>query len=392
MAITILTNPQQITPSDNPVTWSFSSNQTNQPNFYFLVEVYLNTGGLSFDLLERHKVYPEVSTSGKIDISSITQRYCDITKANIIGVETINNNNRFRLEIKEYYGATPVEQSSVTTSSVRCFKAKLNRRGFLNFDYLDYQMRAGVNDSKFLTLYPRSESIKIRDNEKLIMHALTDVNADRANFVYYNYSGNAYNAYLVGFIDGVINAFDFGLSNLKALNPTADYSILSYYEINFSSVNGNSTENLRVEVDQSCKYSTGQRLHFLNSLGGIDSFSFNLLGRQNTDVNSFGYERNFGGFDDSGNFSYSLEQGTAIDYLKEFTNTLTLTSDWINQSVQNWLSSELYNSPAVWLEVDGILERVKVTNSAYVKGIEENDNMLQEEVTVVLGTDSSVNV
>ncbi len=42
MSVIIETTPQDYTPSDNPVVWTFSSNQTFQPNFAFIVEVYIN--------------------------------------------------------------------------------------------------------------------------------------------------------------------------------------------------------------------------------------------------------------------------------------------------------------------------------------------------------------
>ena len=41
MALTIHDTPVNYTPSGNPVVWTFSSDQTAQANFSYLVEVYV---------------------------------------------------------------------------------------------------------------------------------------------------------------------------------------------------------------------------------------------------------------------------------------------------------------------------------------------------------------
>ncbi len=43
MAVTILTEPQTFTPSDNDIDCTFSSNQSGQANFAFLVMVFVNS-------------------------------------------------------------------------------------------------------------------------------------------------------------------------------------------------------------------------------------------------------------------------------------------------------------------------------------------------------------
>jgi len=49
MAVTFHDIPQKYAPSDNPVTYRFSSNQTAGANFSFLVETYINGAVVATD-------------------------------------------------------------------------------------------------------------------------------------------------------------------------------------------------------------------------------------------------------------------------------------------------------------------------------------------------------
>ena len=71
---------------------------------------------------------------------------------------------------------------------------------------------------------------------------------------------------------------------------------------------------------------------------------------------------------------------------------MDVTSDWMKESVQNWLSKELYMSPIVWIEENPDLYRCKVTNKKFDKKIQETDMLFQEVAQIELETEISVNV
>ncbi len=68
MAVTISQFPADYTFSDNPLTFVFSSTQTAQANFSFIVETYFNAALVSVD-----RVFPEVSGYAHIDVSPIVK-------------------------------------------------------------------------------------------------------------------------------------------------------------------------------------------------------------------------------------------------------------------------------------------------------------------------------
>jgi len=196
-------------------------------------------------------------------------------------------------------------------------------------------------------------------------------------------------------LSGIGSGFDLitiwcGIETLETINGV-DFTNATYYTIEVGNGVG-ASEVFRINLDESCQYSTRSRLHWLNEIGGIDSYTFGLLTREKFNIQSFGYERQFGAFDSTGGYAYDLKDGTVIDYLKEFSKELELTSDWMIQSVQNWLSKSLYTTPIVYLEENAELYRCKVTNTSFDKKIQETDMLFQEVVQIELESDNSINV
>ena len=384
MAITITQSPQVVTPSDNPVTWVFDSTETAQPNFYFLVEVYIANPS-TFAIVERHRVYPEFGGKAHFDASSITQRYADVNNQ-----DTAQTLPSIRIKVTEYYGTTPVAELSVTSGDVLFWKARLKKADFVNYDYTDYYL-TGTNNIKFLTLKPRGTA-KVKENDLFYLSWIKDSNDVTITGKTYDSTGSLIDTVNVNYNNTEnLNVFFCGINTL--IN---DYSLnftnSAYYTIELSTLSGASSEVFRIELDESCQYSTRSRLHWINSLGGVDSYTFGLLTREKTKLQSFGYERQFGSFNSAGSYAYDLKDGTVIDYLKQFSKELEVTSDWMLQAVQNWLSKSLYTSPIVFLEQNEELYRCKVTNTSFDKKIQETDMVFQEVVTIQLESDNSINV
>ena len=384
MAISITQNPQQITPSDNPITWVFNSTQTAQANFYFLVEVYI-ANPTTFSLVERHRVYPEVGNYSHFDAKTITERYAEVNNSQQAQILP-----SIKIVVTEYYGTTPVAYLSATSNEILFWKSRLKKKDFASYDNTEYFLNTAT-DTKFLTFEPRGTA-KVKPADLFYLSILTNGNA--VNFEINTYQANGTlvdNVVLSGIGTGfnLMTLFS-GVNDLINFNGV-DFTNATYYTIEANNGIG-TTEVFRIDIDFSCQFSTRSRLHWVNSLGGLDSFTFGLLTREKTNVSSFGYERQFGGFNNSNAYVYSLENGTVIDYLKSFNKELELTSDWITQSVQNWLSNSLYTSPVINIEENATLYRCKVTNRSFEKKIQETDALFQEVAKIELENDNSLNV
>jgi hypothetical protein len=378
MAVTITQSPQAYTPSDNPVTWVFSSDQTAQPNFYFLIEVEI--GNPTLTVVEKHKAYVEQGTNAHFDASGIVERYAVVNDRQL---NQVLNQVRINV-IEKYNGGTG---ATATSSIVKFFKAKLRKKDFVSYDYNDYLLdSAGV---KFLTFTPRGTD-KARGTEKKFLSILSDGNAPTFQYKTYTSSDILIDTQSqIASTDNLINV-SCGVQDLID-DFSLNFTNASYYTVEATN-SGGSTEVYRIDIDTDCIYSTSKRILWLNTLGGVDAFTFGLISRERSSVTSFGYERQFGNFTSAGAFEYDLKEGTVIDYLKQSNKSLEVVSDWLNQTTQNWLVDELYMSPVIWFQDDREIYRCKVTNRSYEKKIQENDTLFQETVQIELESDTSVNV
>lgn len=377
MAISITQSPQSFTPSDNPVVWVFNSDQTSNPNFYFLVDVMIN--GVS---VENHKVYPEQGGYAHFDASSITERYAFVNTR-----QQSQTLNYISIDVTEYYNGSA--GLTDTSNEVKIFKAKVKKEVFQNWNANDYVLD-GVGTTKFLTFCPRGDD-KTKGTELKYISLLSDGNAPNVEFKTYTSGGTLIDTQNLN-LATTENLFSITVGVQDLIDDISlDFTGATYYTLQATNTSG-STEIYRINIDTDCNYSKAKRLHFLNSLGGIDSFTFGLFSRERASVKSFGYERQFGNFDSSNYFTFDLKEGTVIDYLKQFNKSIEITSDWLTEDVQNWLVEELYTSPIAYIESGTELYRCKVTNDKYEMKGNENDMLFQEVVKIELESDTSVNV
>ena len=380
MAITITQNPETTTPSDNPVTWVFESDETTQNNFYFIIEVQIASPSV-FSVVERHKIFPEVGNVAHFDASSITERYCSMSNPNLV---------KCKITIKENWD-NAVSPASLDSGEVDLFKARLRKRDFVNYQSIDYSLLT-TSGVKFLTFEPRGTT-KVKQNDLKYLNFINSLSVPcSAIYSTYTSAGVAIDTKNETLASDYWQSISVGVDRLET-DLLLDFTGASYYEIEFhNGASGGEMELFTIYLDESCQYSTSTRLHFMNTLGGIDSYTFGLLAREKFEVQSFGYERQFGNFNASNQFVYDLKDGTVVDFLKTSKKTMELTSDWMSESVQNWLSKELYMSPIVWIEEGGELYRCKVTNTSFDKKIQETDMVFQEVVQIELESNLSANV
>ncbi len=70
MAVTIYNQPQAIAPAGNPLVFTFSSDQTAQDNFSFIVELYIDSS-----LVLTQQVFRQFNALSRIDVSQAVEAY-----------------------------------------------------------------------------------------------------------------------------------------------------------------------------------------------------------------------------------------------------------------------------------------------------------------------------
>lgn len=382
MAITIYDEPQLIAPAGNPFVFTFSSNQTAQPNFSFVVEVYLDA-----QLRLTQEVFRQFNTLGRIDVSEAVQSVLSNPPIST-DIETPVTMPTVSITVYEKYGTPPavIIASSTNSSGISAFNAALEYPQWIAFDYQDYDLNF-TNDALFLTYFPRSKRALCGNDENFYLGyynsqgtslemivALKDISGSTIISDSYSVGTDEYNILNVG--PQVIIANTTITQN--------NFDTCYYYEIYLRDIPTTiKTEVFKIYMDTECKRYDTYRLHWLNKFGSFDSFTFSLVSTEAANVQSYGYQRDPGVWDGT-SYTYPLYAGQAINFAKTKTETLTLNSDWINQEIQQWLVKSLYDSPLVYLERENgtEFEPVKVTNSNYTLKQRRRDGLIQETVNI----------
>ena len=391
MAITFHQTPQYYTPGSNPVIYTFSSDETAQANFSYIVEVYINAV-----LHSTHQVFQQSGIYAKFNASEIVRGLLSsplITDGTLVTIYSSAFDFIF-LKVTEQYGE-PVTTHAYQYSGFPdiVFNGAFRHEEFINWDHTLYNISkfnpASVNPILYLTSWPRSKQYFCGLNEKVFLGFISGSNANS------NIEFRLYNAANTQIASSLSNTLTFAYFSVIDASPqsiinntsiiSGDFTTCVYYTVKTISTSGGAypgaSEPFKIYIDTECQRYESRRLHWLNKFGVWDSFTFDLVSTDSTKVDGNRYEKEKGVWDGD-NYVYPLYQGEQTTYSKRAEDTLTLNSDWIKEDVQQWLVRGLYESPSVYLENNGNFEPVNVTNASYKLKINRRDGLIQELVEI----------
>jgi hypothetical protein len=357
MAITIISTPNQFMAAYNQVAYEVSSNNTAQPNFNFIVDVNQTSG--TNNPLARLK-YPVQPSSAQLqfDVGNVIKNYVSYDFFNATGTLYAPNTNsriKYYVDFRELYDVSGIPTlsgvlaSNPTTPSSSSFQWGGNSI----FDFEDFSGDAyydlRVENYGFLN-YQGEEVCTLSQNKILTFF---DPNRVVDSIRLITSSGYGYTfalttrEYLYN-----INAGKF-LIDTSGLTPTGDTYVIRL----FDSSNNIITQKSFRYVQECSQYET-IRLHWMNKLGGWDSFNFIKNSQRAIDI-----ERK--------QFKAPLEIGYAkSDRLKQNYNTtitdvININSDWVSDEVSELLE-ELATSPLIYLERSATnFIAVNIVNNSY---------------------------
>jgi hypothetical protein len=353
MAITFHQNPKTITPSDNDVLWTFSSNQTAQPNFEFKIELLVDSVVVFIG-----KVFPIQTNAAYFNAVEILRALVpasivNSTPAFFLNVFNANTSVRtVALRVTERYGTTIANQATATSSNRTVWKSALSELQWLGFDMADYTVGSG--SKLFMTNFPRGYKYW--------------VTREQNNYLMIQGSG--------GFevkiqTDSDSELYDFGNSSLlNILNINIDLwsdetgvSLSPFYEF---SINENRSESFRFDVLEPCNES--RTVFFLNKLGGVDSWTFTARLQVQRNFERSEFQKKFGSLNGNA-YDYDTYEGRYQNFHNKSQSTETIDSDWLHPEVHAWLVRELLESPLVWTEdSEGVKTRWAIQNSTSEEG------------------------
>ena len=358
MAVTIHTTPPQYSPSDSPVNFVFSSNQTGQANFSFVVETYYNAVKVSED-----RVFVEVSNRAHFDVSAIISPLVPAPTLKQSLFQSAGTTGSVYIKVIESYGDPATNQASATSSTVKVIKAVQS-----DSEYNPGIILSDFKDKKFLTDYPRDYPIEILRETDAFLHFLADSSL-QFTIRTFDENGNLIDE-LSNSSNALIWQFNFRyISNLGS--PSSDvYSM----EILFS---GGETISIKF-IDEPC--ANPIQFLFLNKYGAYDTFVFKHNHEYSGEVDGLGFTRHFGNWNGTA-YEYNPVKSGARLARKNITDKGRASTDYLNQDIQNWLVQTLMQSPEVYVVKPGEdAKPVIITGNTYTLKQSQFDDEISEEV------------
>lgn len=389
MAITIEQNPADFATVYNDIVVTASSTNVAQPKFNYIFEVY---DGSNTTLLRTLRIPPEIDYSyGVCHLQRVLEGYVStVFFDNVTGTQPKDATGLdydYYVRVGEEYEVAGVitQYLNLQLVSNTCFGASLLYKNFVNFDIADYELDG--NTKQFLTNAPLP--IKVQETQQGWITLFNDSPA--ANFTIKTYLADGTLDQTATITNGATAAFSMFPSAPASLNaatlatgtqPLID-STIKTYEI--YSVDGTQTsKTYTFEVTDLCNFST---LHFLNDLGGFDSFNFK------TTKDAWKFEKEFYKQDpkriqSDGSYVWSNKDREHVQYYTNQKQTIKLVSDWITEEESEWLR-EMFSSPEIYIEREGVMYSIKgITQVDYAIKYEYEGNMINIECDVELSIDN----
>lgn len=380
MAITILQQPAERTPVYNENWFVAETDNETQANFKFVVDIVF-LGDVTYTRRIKRNIYPGSTNKLVIDVHRIIENYLthDIDLAT--DEVTLNDNSwkGYIIRIGEEYGTTTTVYPNLAQSDIiLAWNAVFGFEQFAQTLGVDYVLSNPT--SPFLTNSP-DQNVSIYEKGWLYMIQNSNGQSfSQAEVVTYDANGivqtvlinNPYNAVFssgecflrMPAAPASLNLIPGGSLNAGS-QPIIDSSITRYTirTLDTAIPNGASSVTKTYNIVSNCSDHTKYRLHFLNRLGGFDSFSF-IKGSQISDqINKANYKKPKGDLYGT-KFGYFISDRLTTQYQTEVKTTYQINSDWITDEESEWLR-ELLSSPIIFWQQDDNLIAINITDVNY---------------------------
>lgn len=358
MAITINTEPNDISPVYSDISYVVTTTNQAQPNFKFVAVVKNESGTILAKL--KAPIFHGTTDKGVFNISRILQNYVTYDFTQNLGTLTkcLNSYIGYSVEFGEEYGGTEYLNlasdtgkyawnglfdlyGSETTSTYKInvpsstprflTRVRTRRVTRVQYDYLHFLL-SGFNATPRIIAYNAAGSVLATSIIKLPWTAST---SDLSQF-------------MVRFGCGVIqlNALTSGqLDSGTAGNVIP--SGTAYYTIQFQTAGSPGSEVYRFDIVEECSKYSPQYLYFLNPLGGFESVRCGMASKDKYNVSRKQFKRN--NYTLSGNnYAYDTSKHGLTNYAVEKTKEITLNTNFLNETEFEWLQ-DLIASPVVFL-------------------------------------------
>lgn len=347
MAVTFTSIPNDCTTAGNPMVYVFSSNQTSQPNFSFIVETLLDGVVIAID-----KVFPEVGNVAHRDVSENVQRKLQQQVVTQFLYAKSTHVAQVVVRVTENYGLTPINHDQASSTMIRAFNGVIT-----NLEWTTFSAIATFKDKRFFTDNPSKEFL-ITKNCDVPISRLED-------------QGFQINIYTYDSNDVLLNSYDFQQvdTSYVIVNMNFKSSILETNDIDLTNVayfkvQMYQGETLTFRYVEPCNdvYS----LVWMNRYGCYEGYTFTHNITKQTEITDQSFDRQFGGWNGS-NFVFDPYNSGLQSFVKVMQDSGEIISGALKYEVANWLNS-VNESPKVFLYKNGVKwQPITITTSKVVE-------------------------
>lgn len=404
MALTFELTPDEFSPVYNELTFICTSTNSAEDNFKVQTIVKdKDSNTLSTQL------YPARPNGDIIvDVANVVQS--QLASEQILYLlpaasgwgwqKELNTQQKYTVTFQEWLGTTPSVTGSVSTYNNYAYNASIRYDEFI--DYVEADFLLVLNDTKrFLTNKPTTRSIADDESESITMISDGDATANTiASLQIKTYTGTTLTqtATITNALDPnssddnkclsiMVGTRDLNNSTLATgLQPLITSTITSYTVQTLDGNAATSSELLTFNIDTKCSKYDVTRFHFLNRLGGLDSFSFKMKRKLSETIKRDTFKRK--GYMYDSLYTNNITEKGRVTYDTMTTEQYTVSSDWISEDESEWLR-DLYNSPEVYWErgTDDIVA-INIQERDYQVKTTVNDRLFNIDLSFELATDN----
>lgn len=353
MAINIISNPNSVVSAFNQMAFNVSSTQAGQTNFNFIADVYVSgiTNAVSRIAIPKQ---PSVNTC-LIDASPILKNYVKNDFFNVSSTycePNINSRAKYYVQFGELYDVSGIP--TIYDNLKRFPTSGSNTAVNAIFDFEDFNTNVwngyDVSGFGFLTEIP--ERITIEQGQELRLSFY-----DPSNLIRYLYVDGIYEDAIIA--NKVSGEFLYNVNIKNLLGQAAPYQTIGTHTITLANSFVTAVKTITIEIVAACSKFDTIRLHWLNNLGGWDSYNFTKQSLKSMDIDRKQFKK-------MQSINYSKSDRLKTNYNTTITDKLQINSDWISDEMADWFQG-LLTSPIVYLErgADNFIA-VNITNSNYL--------------------------
>lgn len=395
MAIAIVSSPDKFSPTYNPVVFSLTTDNYAQPNFKFVADVYNGSGILMTSLKYQAQV---VGTDPVIiDISKILFELVDSDYLYLNTTQSPDIVNTAGAGVASYSVQFGEQYSNMVHANLVSYSGYVFNAGLNNLRFPFYASSDYLN-KKFLTRFNR-QTVRKRDSAMISMLQSDSTAITAFTLTIFNMAGTQL------YTTDIANTFT-SLSNtahrLLHLNVGFDYlyGLLSFSSTIYNSaayynINTTSGAIFRFDLYSRCERFPGMRLHFLNELGGWDSFNFMLDNKPKQTTERKSYQRQAINVRTGYDAASKKFEAIVRNFDTKYSEHITASSDYL-YDIESELLADLLSASLVYQEADAtkyggtgtILIPVNITTLEYEIKKTRVDKLFTLDIDLELTTEN----